>query len=423
MNAPKKPQGSFTSLRIIGEKAQKLLQRARDLQAQKKPDAEPPVLPEEPQHEQMIVHVSVGSIAKATLTIIAILASAALIVFLRDKLVLLILAMFLATIMDPAVELLTRRGIPRSVAVLLYYVVTIFLLVFFLISLIPIIATQLGGIARIIANAINAFIHDPTINLPLVPADVNAQLTTFAESTLQSLSIEKVTDALDRFSQSISSAAQGSLIFAAQVAKVIVEFFVSLIIVLVLAFFIQLEKEKIFAWLRSFLPRRYRVYIDSKSELIHFKLGQWARGQLVLCVSIGLLVFIALVILRMPYALTLALLAGFTEFIPVVGPLFAAIPSVLIGFTQHGFLWAIVVAVVYYIIQWCENNLLVPLIMKRAVGLSPIAIIFAMLVGISFPQIIHPVLGVILSIPTTTIITLFLEDWRYLRSQREKRTA
>ena len=142
------------------------------------------------------------------------------------------------------------------------------------------------------------------------------------------------------------------------------------------------------------------------------KIGQWARGQLLLCLSIGFLVFLALIILRMPYALTLAILAGFTEFIPVVGPFIAAVPAVLIALTQEGFIWALVLAVVYYIIQWCENNLLVPLIMKRAVGLSPVAIIFAMLVGVSFPSVIHPVLGIILSIPTTTIIALFLEDWR-----------
>jgi predicted PurR-regulated permease PerM len=72
----------------------------------------------------------------------------------------------------------------------------------------------------------------------------------------------------------------------------------------------------------------------------------------------------------------------------------------------------LIIAAMYYVIQWCENNLLVPLIMKRAVGLSPIAILFAMLIGISFPDIIHPILGVMLAIPVTTIITIFLEDWR-----------
>jgi predicted PurR-regulated permease PerM len=205
--------------------------------------------------------------------------------------------------------------------------------------------------------------------------------------------------------------------FAAQLAGSVAHFFVSFVVVLVLAFFMQIEKEKNILWVRSFLSSKYRAYADSKSEAIHSKIGQWARGQLLLMLSIATLTFLALIILRMPYALTLAVLAGFCELIPVVGPLFAAIPAVLIAMTQNGFMWALVIAGVYYVIQWCENNLLVPLIMKRAVGLSPIAILFAMMVGISFPNTIHPILGVILAIPTTTILTLFLEDWRTMRGQ------
>ena len=82
-------------------------------------------------------------------------------------------------------------------------------------------------------------------------------------------------------------------------------------------------------------------------------------------------------------------------------------------------MWALIVAGVYYVIQWCENNLLVPLIMKRAVGISPIAIMFAMLVGVSFPAIVHPILGLLLAVPATTIIVIFLEDWR--KSRQSKR--
>jgi predicted PurR-regulated permease PerM len=83
--------------------------------------------------------------------------------------------------------------------------------------------------------------------------------------------------------------------------------------------------------------------------------------------------------------------------------------------TTGGFWWALGIMVVYYVIQWCENNLLVPLIMRRAVGLSPIAIIFAMLAGLSFPQVVHPILGLLLAVPVTTIVTIFLEDWRQHR--------
>jgi predicted PurR-regulated permease PerM len=422
---PKKPIQSFTSLRIIGEKAQQLLAKARGLQKERAEQKEkmPVRLPEEELHDEVLVHLSIASVVKATFAILAIGLGVVLVYLLRDKLVLLLLSVFIAATIDPGVQALKRMGVPRGLAVLFHYFIALLLLLFLVLSLIPIIADQIGNIAVIIRDQVNDFLANPQVHLPLLSDEANFKLQQLIQSTLESLSIVRFTDALEQFGQNLGATAQGSLIFFAQLAGSLVNFLTNAIVVLVLAFFMQIEKEKIFLWWRSFLPRRYRAYLDSKSEVINFKLGQWARGQLLLCLSIGVLVFLALVTLRMPYALTLAILAGFTEFIPVVGPVFAAIPAVLIALTQHGWVWGLVVAAVYYVIQWCENNLLVPLIMKRAVGLSPIAILFAMLVGISFPGIIHPVIGIILSIPVTTIIVLFLEDWREMRMQQERKTS
>ncbi len=410
----------FTSLRIIGEKAQKLLAKARSMQQRQTMTGEPEeVLPEEDVPE-VTVHLSISSIAKATFTILAIGTGVMLIWLLQDKIVLLLLAVFVAVIIDPGVQFLRRLGIPRGLGVLLHYFIALFLLFFLLISLVPLIATQLIDLAGLINLEVNQFLQHPQISIPFLSGTANAELTRLVESALQNLSITRFADALNQFGQNLASATQSSLLIAAQLAGSVVNFFVNLIVILVMAFFIQLEKEKIIAWIKGFLPWHYRPYIDNKSEAIQTKMAQWARGQLVLCLSIGLMVFLALTILQMPYALTLGILAGFTEFIPVIGPLLAAIPAVLIAGTQQGFFQALIVAAIYYAIQWCENNLLVPLIMKRAVGLSPLAIMFAMLVGVSFPTVIHPVLGVILSIPTTTIIALFLEDWRMHHRKREK---
>jgi hypothetical protein len=136
-------------------------------------------------------------------------------------------------------------------------------------------------------------------------------------------------------------------------------------------------------------------------------MSKWFQGQLLLCLSIAILTFIALEILGMPYAQTLALLAGFTEFIPYAGPLIGAVPAVFVAGTQAGLVWALVVTLVYYAIQLCENNLLVPLIMKHAVGLSPISIMFGMFVGVSFPDTIHPVVG----LSVTMVSLAFLPNY------------
>jgi predicted PurR-regulated permease PerM len=418
---PKSTGPSFTTLRIIGEKAHKLLQRAKDARAARQQPAEPALpVSSEASLPSVTIHLSLLRVVQATFAIIGILLGVLLLFLLQDKIVLMLLAVFVAAVVDPGAKALAKIGIPRGLAILFLYFVALFLLVSLLVSLIPILADQIQQIAAFINEQVSAFLASPSVHLPFVSDEVNGRLTNLVISTINTLSISQITGALQELGKSLAVPAEGSLLFAAHVAGSVVNFIVNLILVLVIAFFMQLEKEKIIAWLRGFVPGNVRSYVEDKSEVIHWQLGQWVRGQLLLCAAIGILVFLALVILRMPYALTLGILAFFTEFIPVVGIFVAAIPAVLIALTQQGFLWAVMLACIYYVIQWCESNLLAPLILKRTVGLSPIAILFAMLVGISFPSVIHPILGIMLAIPLTTIIALFLEDWRELRMRLRK---
>lgn len=410
--ASKKSTDNFTSFRIIGKRAQDLFMRAKELKKRDTKTSELPEVETINTDTDVTVRFSLMSIMQATLVILAVGVGAWMVVILHDKLILMLLGFFVAAIIDPGVRMMERWGFPRGIGVLIHFLLALFIFLFLVISLIPIIATQLQQIAILINDKVNMFLDNPQISLPLVSIEVNHQLTDFVRATLQNLSITRFTDALQTLSTNMSSLAQGSFQFATMVAGSVVNFFVNLIIVLALAFFIQIEKENLRTWTRSFFPPSYRPYIDTKTEASQQKIGQWARGQILLGISIGLLVFVALTILRMPYAVTLAILAGFTEFIPYIGPFIAAVPAVLIALTEGGFVWALIVSGVYYVIQWCENNLLVPLIMKRAVGLSPIAIIFAMLSALSFPNVIHPILGLLLAVPVTTIIAIFLDDFR-----------
>jgi predicted PurR-regulated permease PerM len=410
----KKSADNFTSLRIIGKKAQSLLQKAADLRKQqtssqlteKTPDAAEP---------ELTVRFSLMNVAHATVVVMLVCVAATVTAVLRETIILLLLGFFLAAVTDPGVRWLERMGFPRGIAILLLYLAALFVLAFLLISLIPVVAAQIQQIVFLVNDSINAFLQDPRIHLPLLTADVNLRLTEFARSTLESMSINKFTDALQIVGQNMSSVAQGSVVALTRIAGSVGAFVVKFVLVLVFAFFIQMEKEGIRLWVRSFFTAKYRALIDVKTEAIHLKIGQWARGQLLLGLAVGSLVFVALTILRVPYAATLAILAGFTEFIPYIGPFIAAVPAILIAFTDGGFIWALIVTGIYYIIQLCENNLLVPLIMKRAVGLSPIAILCAMLMGLSFPSIIHPILGVLLAVPMTTIIAIFLDDLRIVK--------
>ena len=417
----KRPEKAFTSFRLIGKRAQDLLTRARDeiRRAQRVEEKEVEIERDE-ECECLTVKLHAGSVVRATFAVLGVLVGTWFMVQISDVLLLFLLSAFVAVIIDPGVQGMERWGIPRGLGVLVHYVIVAVCLVFLLLSLIPIIADQIRQIWILISERVDMFLAHPQIAIPLFSAPLNDRLTLLMQSMLQDLSIHQFADALQNFALNLSTAAQGSIVFATRIAGGVVEFIVRMIVIMVLAFFIQMEKERIRVWFRSFFPKRLRFYMDHKADAIHHKIGQWARGQVILGLVIGILVFLALTVLGMHrYALTLAVLAGFTEFIPYVGPFIAAVPAILIAMTEGGFLWALIVTGVYYVVQWCENNLLVPLIMRRAVGLSPIAIILAMLVSVSFPDVIHPVLGILLAVPATTIVTLFLEDWRRIRVEND----
>jgi len=126
-----------------------------------------------------------------------------------------------------------------------------------------------------------------------------------------------------------------------------------------------------------------------------------------LMLIIGCLTFIGLYFLNVPYVLILALIAGLFEIIPYIGPIIAAIPAVILAFLVSPLL-ALLVVVLYIVIQQLENYVIVPQIMKKAVGLNPIVIIVVMLIGAKLAG----VLGLILAVPLTASVAEFLKDIR-----------
>jgi len=139
---------------------------------------------------------------------------------------------------------------------------------------------------------------------------------------------------------------------------------------------------------------------------IQQKIGAWARGQFILGLIIGVMCFIGLIFLLPEYALVLAIVAGLTELIPYLGPTLGAIPAVFLGFTVspgHG----LAVLILYIIIQQLENNVVVPQVMRRQLGLNPIMIIIAMLVGARLAGIV----GLILAVPVATAISVVGKDF------------
>lgn len=152
------------------------------------------------------------------------------------------------------------------------------------------------------------------------------------------------------------------------------------------------------------------------SQQVSDKLGYWLRGQVILCFIIGIMAFAFLGVLGIPFALTLAIIAGIFEAVPMVGAYLGAIPAVLVALTISP-VRALIVAIGFTVIQQLEGNIIVPQVMRRAIGVHPMVILIAALMG----GTLFGFAGVLIAIPVTAAASVI---WASMRDDLvEKATA
>jgi len=359
------------------------------------------------QSEHVIVEFSMTSVAKATLVIIGLLVLAWLLYETRQILILFFVALFFAAALDGVVDQLEEKKIPRSISILGIYILTLGVLIGFVSTLAPLIASQTLELALNIRDLITNLVQgDKLWSLPFTEKLQQITVDFLADADQETL-INNLQGALEQVGAQLQNITGNT--FAA--IKSLFDGLFNLLLVMVLTFFMVVDEKAIEAFFISLFPSRHGRYIIAKTEAVKEKFGYWLRGQIKLMCAMTVLTYIVLSILGVDYALTLAILAGLTELLPVVGPLIAAAPALLIGLNES-LMFAFWILIAYIIIQQIEGNILVPWIMNKAVGLSPLVIIVVMLIGYQFLGI----MGIIISVPLATAISIFINDY----ARREK---
>ena len=189
-----------------------------------------------------------------------------------------------------------------------------------------------------------------------------------------------------------------------QASLTVAEIFGSLATLLTLVFFWLVEHARLQRYALAFVPADSRQGWREAWNEIETRLGMWVRGQLTLMFTIGVATGIAYTALGVPSALLLALFAALAEAIPIIGPALGAIPAILIAASVSPQL-AIVVLVVYIIVQFVEGNVLVPIVMKNSIGLSPFLVLVALLIGGAAGGIV----GAFIAVPIAAALEVFLQ--------------
>jgi predicted PurR-regulated permease PerM len=178
-----------------------------------------------------------------------------------------------------------------------------------------------------------------------------------------------------------------------------------LITILILSFYLLIEARTMFDYLIRFVPVNRRADVAVAMREAVFKVSAWLRAQVMLAGVMGTFAAVGLGFLGVPYFYVVALVAAVGETIPIVGPIIGGVTAFSVAMTVSARL-AITVGVYFLILHQLEANVLVPKIMERRVGVSPVAVLIALLVG----GALWGIIGAILAIPTAAIISIIIED-------------
>jgi predicted PurR-regulated permease PerM len=194
---------------------------------------------------------------------------------------------------------------------------------------------------------------------------------------------------------------------AVHMAERAVEVALQVILCLIITFYFLLDGQRFGRFVLRFLDREQRADSLRLGHRIHVVLGRWLRGQLLLIALVAVVIYTILgPILHVPYALALAILSGFLEIIPLVGPMIAAALAGTVAFSSHGMDTTIVVLAVYLVVRQIEDQIVMPVVIGRAVHLHPVITIFAVLVGLSS----WGILGGLLGVPVAAALNVTLHE-------------
>ncbi|MCL6548431.1 MAG: AI-2E family transporter [Alicyclobacillus sp.] len=290
-------------------------------------------------------------------------------------------AMVCTYVLQPVVEALVKRRVPRSMAILIIYLAFILLLVVGILHAIPLVSRQLTQLTQ----------HLPT-------------LIQQADSWIDGLARRRqyLPDALRRGIESaLSQAEQNMAAYAASVITMLtgtVNAVLGAFVVPFLVFYMLKDARAIGRAMVHLAPPGRREQVREILSGIDETLGKYVRGQLLVMLTVGILTYAGLLLVRMPYALLLALFVAMTNIIPYLGPFIGATPAILLAFSISPQM-ALKVILVNVIVQQCEGNLISPQIMGRTLNLHPMSIVAALLLGGEMAG----VLGLVVAVPALAV--------------------
>lgn len=321
---------------------------------------------------------------KNLLVIFGLILLGYLIYLIKDIVILILTCWIVSVMLSPFADYCEKYKIPRIVSAPLIVVLIITGLLYVLYLSAPEASRQIQDLVYNYSNRLN--------NIP-----TGDNFFGLEESIIRSVE----SDIFSRLSDLAVFLSSKAVDFTITILDYIINIFVSIFLVI---FFI-IDKNFIKNALEFlFVKNELIILIYNRSEA---KLKLWIRGQIFSMILIGFISYLTLLALGVEYALPLGILAGIFEIIPFIGPNLAAIPAIILGFSQSP-LKGLTIAIVYFLIQQVQASIIVPKVMKDAVGLNPIVVIISILIG----SRLLPPIGALIAVPIAATILIIIEEVR-----------
>jgi predicted PurR-regulated permease PerM len=339
------------------------------------------------------ITISTGTILR-TILVVGLFAT---LWYLRDIFLVVLTSIILASAIEPAVRFFVKHNIPRLLGLVFVY------------------ALGAGTFGLIFYFFLPALLDDVARLADIIPkyVDLSSLWSPLSGGSALADSISNVGQSGNLLEVIKSSLAEGG---ALKSYSVFFGGFLSFVLIIVLSFYLSAQEHGIENLLRLVSPSRSRAYILDLWRRSQQKIGLWSQGQILL----GVLVFLAMTLMGLPSALFLALIAMLFELIPVFGPILSAVPGLVIAYSSGinppgnlvslavdpGVKAAFIVMLVYFFIQQFESHLIYPLVVRKVIGIPPVLVILALIIGAK----VAGFLGIILSVPITAILMEFISD-------------
>ena len=344
---------------------------------------------------------------KTIFLILGIIIGAVVLYTLKNVVMMLFIAIIISSAVSSPVSRLEKRNVPRWLGVAIVYLVALVatLLLLSLIS-VPLARQSINfaeGLPNMFAN-MAGFLNDIAYGFGV---DHEIIQTTYVTDALEQMYVY----ISGNIGSVVSAGAQG----VTGVFKILINVFggvFTFISILTISIYITYDHDGLVEiFTGSIGNRKLRERISRLLHDIESKLGSWLRGQLTVAMISGTLTWIALSLLQIPYALPLALFTAIMVNIPVFGATLSLVPALLVALATGNILQIVGVPIVYIVIQQVENNVVAPKVMSNAIGIRPLVVILAILIGAELSGFV----GVLIAVPLAGMLQLaweFYEEFR-----------